>query len=633
MTLLSPERQAASDPRLGPGLGFGLVAEGGRIAVWSDAVSASSVPAVSVARSDRLGVVVYGRLFYLADLRRRWQLPDDHGTAASIVLDAVSRGGGDALRALEGEFSLVMWDHRNRSVTALRDPLGCYPLFWSARPGRVALSTSLRFAQDGDASEVRPDFVAEYLTRPFLAQSEPDSEDCAHAGVRRVRPGTLVTLSVADGSATRRRIWDWREQAVEPGTTQTDALAEQLRERLVPAIRERLDGTVAAHLSGGMDSTSVALLAQRERPAADPVHGISLVWDEIASLRGETRYVELARAAAPAIVPHDVQADRVLSFDSFRQDLRLEEPYPGLVNVARDDAMLASAERAGARTILSGDGGDDVLDIPPLHIAEALRRGRWITAWRESTRRARAQSTDVWGVLHEYGFAHVLPLSWQRRAHAVARGVPGRSERSALGPWIRPDFARRHDLEGRALEQRRRAFRSGPDISVSAALAGIQAKVGDPERWALASPRGLWLTHPFQDPRLIRLGLGIRRRGYRQDPAIQKPILAWAMRDVLPPEIAGRVGKAHLNEIYFRGLARNRVLLEKLAGDPAVRALEIFDTEALRTAIRQTALSAAWTAQGLLQLNLALSLTRWLATERGPARPIRRDAPLVDVAF
>ena len=397
---------------------------------------------------------------------------------------------------------------------------------------------------------------------------------------------------------------------------------------------ERLDGRIAAHLSGGMDSTAVAALAQRRQPVGDPVHGISLVWNKVASLRSETRYVELARAAEPGIVPHSVAADDVLSFDSFDREIVFEEPYPGIVNVARDDAMLACAARVGARTVLSGDGGDDVLDVAPLHIAGGIRQGRLDIAWREAARRSRAQATDIWGVLRDYGLAHVLPLSWQRRARAVAIGIPGLSDHSAIGPWIRPDFARRHDLEGRALLQAKALLRSGPDPAASAALAAIRCKVGDPERWALASPRGMWLSHPFLDPRLLGFGLGIRRRGYRQDPSVQKPILARAMVGILPPEIVGRVGKAHLNEVYFRGIARNRVLLERLIGDPAIEATGIFDAAALRTAIRQTALSAAWTAQGLLQLNLALSLTHWLAGEaRRHARPRSEGIPLLEMPF
>ena len=66
----------------------------------------------------------------------------------------------------------------------------------------------------------------------------------------------------------------------------------------------------------------------------------------------------------------------------------------------------------------------------------------------------------------------------------------------------------------------------------------------------------MMLTHPFLDPRVFSLGLGTLSR-VRPQPGAQKPILAAAMRGILPECILNRPGKGHFNEAYYMGLSRN----------------------------------------------------------------------------
>ena len=85
---------------------------------------------------------------------------------------------------------------------------------------------------------------------------------------------TIVTVDPDRGSVQRYRYWDWREQAVDPGTDRLADIAPRYRELLAEAVRQRMAGTSGAELSGGMDSTSVCLLAlglvraAERRPAA-----------------------------------------------------------------------------------------------------------------------------------------------------------------------------------------------------------------------------------------------------------------------------------------------------------------------------------------------------------------------------
>jgi asparagine synthase (glutamine-hydrolysing) len=148
---------------------------------------------------------------------------------------------------------------------------------------------------------------------------------------------------------------------------------------------------------------------------------------------------------------------------------------------------------------------------------------------------------------------------------------------------------------------------------VGSALAGIRGRIGDPVRWAVAHPVGLIVSHPFLDRRVLRAGLRAVAN-VRPDPWTSKPLLRAAMRGMLPDLIMTRRRKGHFNEVYYRGLLRNRDQLVELVRHPAVADLGILDAEAMAAALGRGAVGGLGVTD-LHPLNLALTLARWLLQE------------------
>ena len=79
-----------------------------------------------------------------------------------------------------------------------------------------------------------------------------------------------------------------------------------------------------------MDSTSVALLARDELSRSGrPLHALSLVYESLSDLDGETPYLEGA-LNRPGIRPHRIVADDVLDFDLFCDAPLHDEPFTGI---------------------------------------------------------------------------------------------------------------------------------------------------------------------------------------------------------------------------------------------------------------------------------------------------------------
>jgi asparagine synthase (glutamine-hydrolysing) len=576
-------------------------------------------PLLTFARTADHAVVLLGRLYYRDELRA--ELEEVGESDADLALAAYRNLGLDGLARLEGDFALVLWDARANRLVGCRDPLGGYPLFHTTTPQAFAFSTGLRPLLDLLPScSLDRDYLADFLMLPRTGIQEVPGERCAFEGICRVEAGSLIQHDVASRQVVRRACWNWLERRIDPGTDRLDELAEQFGALLRQAVRERLRGRVASHLSGGMDSTTVSLLAREalaEGTAPGPLHTLSLVYDRLPHLARETRYLETILSRLPDVVPHLLPGDELLDYDDFTGPLPHDEPFAGLWRGGMGRALVAASVRAGAATMLTGVGADEMLDVQPFHLADLLRSGRWWSAWAEAGRWARANNCSRWQLLSPFGLAPLLPAwghmglrTWFRGGHASWE----KQSEWTIAPWVRRDFARRHDLRGRALDRLRRAYPAGRPVGLSVALAAVADNTGDCERWYRAAPHGLAIAHPFLDARVLRFGLGLQAR-HVAEPGRAKPVLAEATRGLLPEAIRNRPRKGNFNEVYFRGLARNLPQLERLVAEGPVEELGLFDKDVLVQCLHRAALGVASGVNALDRLNLSLCLLQWLTQQ------------------
>jgi asparagine synthase (glutamine-hydrolysing) len=601
---------------------------------------------LSVEQGGDGAAVLIGRLHYREDLLRA--LAGD-GTApatagdAALVLSAYRRWGWPGLCRLEGCFALAVLDTKRWRLYARRDLLGGFPLYWGQYGRRIAVGTSLRDVCDWTgATALDPEYEAEYLMLPCCGEHEPADERTPYRGVQRLLPQAILDADLSAGRVRVVKHWDWLDHLEEPAAKDLPAIAARYRELLGAAVRQRLVGPTAAHLSGGLDSTSVALLAAAEierGAAAGPLHTISLVYDAMTVLSRERELIEGAVRGNPCVIPHLIPADGLLDFAPYAAPPHHEEPWPWLGAAGTEMARVAEARKAGVSTVLTGQGADELLDLGPYHLTDLLRRGRLLRAWREACRAAHGENCGVWPILFPFGIQNGVPLWLRDGLRPLLR--QGRSDWLHMGqftipPWIRPGYAKRYALRERAWARARRHQPAGCPSLLSVALSKIAGRTGDLGRWYLSAPQGILVEHPFLDPRLICFLLGVHARVPPPPRGVAKPVLVEAMKGVLPDSIRLRSKAGFFNEPYFRGLARHAAELEAVVRSAGSAAPDWLDAETLVHCVRQSALGIGNDRIQMDRLNVTLSWLKWLALRReataaGPRavdRPLGRPLPV-----
>ncbi|MEU5091353.1 asparagine synthase-related protein [Streptomyces sp. NPDC021356] len=554
----------------------------------------------------------------------------DRVAGARGLLDVLGRRGA-AAPLPAGDYAAVLV-YRDR-VLVTRDEQARVPLFFRESGGRVsAVSTSARCLGSGTALE--PRYFCRYLTGNM---AQPHSDLTPFAGVHRVLGGEVLELSV--NGRVRSRVPRGARQAHDPSVPTADGsrgrgAAKDLRVALEGAVGRRIGTMTACHVSGGLDSTSVALLAARLLAGdRDGSGNLFLLAGRFTGgeLAAEQPYLDVAMAGvrrlAPAARPVIVDADDLADFDDFEQHAGdADEPHAHAFRAPFWTRLHAAAAELGCDTVLTGCGADPVVDANPFHLHGLARTGRFRELAKQARAWAEGGERGLREVVHAYVVQPALPLAAERMG-ALGRGgtVLGGLGTFNRPRWLRAAFARAHGYREASIAESRFVYGRRPEQSLYEAANYLAAP--DLLSWQRAREDGFFLSHPFLDPEVIST---MRRlpAGALFDPGRPKAVLREAMADLLPARIRRRTVKVPFNDLYVRGLrAHGGELIDlcRSARHPLVA--EMFDVPLLCRAVREAQFglgdSYSWD-----RVNSSLALVAWLERLEGrggacgAARPV-----------
>ena len=297
-----------------------------------------------------------GEIYNYRDLRHRLESEGQQFQSSgdtAVMLRALGLHGSKAVGWLRGMFAFASWDQKQRRLLLARDHLGIKPLY-VARSSDPNSGWSVAFA-----SELRALLASGLLGTPQLDPQAAAScawngfvvgPGTAVKGVELLWPGRLVEF---DGNGKEVHSEDfWRIPNSAPDTAMTENdLAVILEEGL--RLHLASDVPLAVFLSGGVDSSAMANLAQRA--AQTPIHTFTLAFEE-----QELNEGPIARQISAAIGTehHEV----VLTEGQFVGNLEaaldsLDQPTFDGLNAY---FMSRAIREAGFTVALSGTGGDEL---------------------------------------------------------------------------------------------------------------------------------------------------------------------------------------------------------------------------------------------------------------------------------
>ncbi|MET8475058.1 asparagine synthase-related protein [Streptomyces sp. NPDC006422] len=403
-------------------------------------------------------------------------------------------------------------------------------------------------------------------------------------GVTEIDPAHALVLDGGDcGTGYRTHRW-WHAPDAELPLAEG---AARLHDAVDRSVRAHLAGRtrVSCELSGGLDSTSLTFLARRTAPER---LALLTVASREPHAEDET-WARRAAALAPEASHQVVDADQVPLFyagvgdPAGPDDVPTDEPLPVAPAGARARMLLARAAATGSACHLTGYGGDELfMPLPAVSADLFPRRPR--TAWN---RIGAARHQLGWPLAATARALLARPRFGTWLADAVTDAAPPTARtpqltwgvRQSLAPWLTPDARAlvRDAFREAAAHAEPLGARPGRHLDLDTLRMGarhFQAM----EEYGLAL--GLPVAAPLYADHVIEATLAVRLAD-RLDPARYKPLLAEAVRGVVPAPLLARTTKDHMNGDTAQGLARHADDLRELWHGSRLAALGLVDARAL----------------------------------------------------
>ena len=333
---------------------------------------------------------------------------------AVLALEAYRIWGQDCPKKILGDFALIVWDETRQSLFAARDRIGIKPFYYVWNGKRFAASSEIKplaYVHEG-AFKPNDRMLLALLSHCYFTEEE--HRETLFEGVFRLPPAHALTLEA--GQLKIFRYW-----AADPSKTiryqREEEYAENFLEILKESVeaRSRTSSKIASLLSGGLDSSAITSLAAKTK---SDLMGVNLYSEQpLSDERPDARL-----AARQAGIPlYEIFSHCRDPFSSgFDQILwKLEAP---MLSPSTDCELLEFVRDRGAHVVLTGEGGDHVIDefgFP----ADLLSRGR-LFAFLNRTKHFAEDFGAPLGLFLKEAFQNVLPLPLLHLRRRLFQNVP-----------------------------------------------------------------------------------------------------------------------------------------------------------------------------------------------------------------
>jgi len=461
-----------------------------------------------------------------------------------IVLKAYIAFGKSVFADLVGEFALTLWCRRTKSLLFARSSCGARTLYYVIDNNQLTWSSDFAHLVrvTGVDLTVNDAYVVEYMVGLPATNITP----LTRVGV--VAPNRAIQFNRGRLTHTEE-LWNPSRAPFLEYRTDRE-YEEHLREVLKDAVRVRLRSKrpVFAELSGGLDSSTITLVADQllrsQNRSPEGLQTTSCVYERSTTCDESPfiRVIEERRGIDSHLV-HE---------EDLRATLGLQDPeFVGLPNPlhcfpGRYPTIAKSMAPFGARVLLTGGGGDHLFwseaNGTPI-VADYIHNGGLLRAHGE----CRTWSHAASGSYYELLLKRALPL-------ALESWLPAKSRynRPKLPGWLHPRFQERL-------------------VSLTPSFTGYTSWRSTPSKRAqvffldqmfrylgcgfLQEYNDLYISHPYSHRPLVEFCLGTPVSQFLRDGETRS-LMRRAFGDLLPRKTARRTSKGLVDESITRTLQK-----------------------------------------------------------------------------
>jgi asparagine synthase (glutamine-hydrolysing) len=417
---------------------------------------------------------IYNYLELKNDLKDRYNFRNN--TDTEVILATYQTFGTEGFSQFNGDWAFAIADLPRRWIVLSRDRFSIKPFYYCQQNDAIYFGSEIKqLLPLMNSVQLNRDTIMVYLNQGIL----DSTNETFFEGVRRLPAKSFATFEAGQRGLLFQTYWQYTKPSSE---LDLDEAVEAFRELLIDSVRIRLrsDVKVGSLVSGGLDSSSLAVIANILQP--NQVKTYSVV--PLDPAYSEVAFVD-ALIRQTSIPNRKLYLDLSRVIDVMEKTITANDEPPAGFSVLAHYAMMEKIRfETDLTVVLSGQGGDETmmgyLKYFFFYLDTLLRRGSLLRLGREM----------FFSLINRTGLSQ-LNLSEAARYRPTTRSV--------VRPFLRTPCPIAPIFEYQTLRERQIA-----DID----LYSVPNLTHYEDRNAGAF--GLEIRLPFLDHRLVDFCLGLR---------------------------------------------------------------------------------------------------------------------------
>ncbi|MBS4209178.1 asparagine synthase-related protein [Bacillus sp. FJAT-50079] len=315
-------------------------------------------------------------------------------TDSQLILLAYHKWGEESPKFLVGDFAFMIWDIKECKLFGARDFSGARTLYFFRSQQRFAFCTVIKplFTLPYIKKELNEQWLAEFLANPLMFDSvEPIST--IYRNVEHVPPSHSIL--VTENNVTLKR-YSTLPEGNKLILKSNEEYVEAFKDVFQRAVNDRLrtHHHVGSHLSGGLDSSSVASFAAKSLLKENKrLHTFSYVpvedfvdWTHKSRIADERPQIESIVQHVRNISPNYLSFEDRNPYTEIDDWIeKMEMPYKFFENTFWLKGIYEEASKKGIGILLNGQRGNWSISWGPTvdYYALLLRRLNWLRLYKE----------------------------------------------------------------------------------------------------------------------------------------------------------------------------------------------------------------------------------------------------------
>lgn len=271
------------------------------------------------------------------------------------IIYAYKKWGVDCLSHLRGMFAFALWDKEKKILFCARDRLGIKPFYFFFSQEKFIFASEVKSILASGCVEAALDSVGfeDYLTFQFCL-----GEQTLFKKIKKLEPGYFLIVNLKEDKLIKTHNQYWEINYRGQDSLSAPYYIDRLRELLKESIQLHLQSDVplGAHLSGGLDSSSVVCLSKQEIKEENSFKTFTGKFSGIAF--DESRYANVV-AKHVGSHHHEISVSDI-NLASILPELIyfMDEPAAGPGLIPQYYVSKYAADHV--KVILGGQGGDEL---------------------------------------------------------------------------------------------------------------------------------------------------------------------------------------------------------------------------------------------------------------------------------